>query len=123
MLKNFALLGVGTGQERGKVCFIFPPNFRSSDYTDNSYLTITIGTGKSVASNTVVNQGIMCPGWIYDITSATYDFNGFTNVFACWKLAMKHANGNHITTGHCDGHKHLPIVKCPNLDHMIVGTL
>lgn len=122
MLKNFALLGVGTGQERGKVCFMFPTDFSSSKCRNNSYLTTRIGTGKSVTSNTVINQNIMCPGWIYDITSATCDFIGFSNDFAFWKLAVKHANGNQITTGQHDSHKYLPIVKSPNLDHRTGGT-
>lgn len=42
--------------------------------------------------------------------------------FTCQKLAMKVANGNHVTVGHCD-HCKCFVAKCPNHDHMTMNIM
>lgn len=47
--------------------------------------------------------------------TATCNFTStFSINFGYWKLVMKHANGDHMTTGHCDGGKRVLVAKHPN---------
>lgn len=56
--------------------------------------------------------------------TATSNFTaGFSTDSACWKLAVKDAYGNYVTTEHYDGWKYLPVAKFPILDHVIAGML
>lgn len=49
----------------------------------------------------------------------TCDFTAsFTIDSADWKLVVKHANGNYVTVGHIDGHKHLPAANHTNFDYV-----
>lgn len=42
-------------------------------------------------------------------------FASFLIHFVCWKLAMKVANGSHVTVGHGDYDKCVPVAKCARI--------